>query len=351
VEPETRKRRRLSRIGVAVALAVTGALGLALDWPEVRRVLGQADWTVSPLALLCTSLFYGCLSYGFAVLSAIFGIRMEQRILVAIGFVSIALNHLLAAGGVAGHSLRLLLMRRRGIAAGDILAASLFHSYLNNVALVALLPAGLIYLTVDHPFSAPQLMVVGVATGLLLLAFGLATVTLFVDRLRAPVFRTAAAAWRALTRRDDLGGLLRDLDQALGRGVAAIRTRPVVLALPLGLIATDWAFSVLAMAACFHALGDPVRPGVLLTGFAVGVTAGLVSMVPGGLGVQEGSMAGVYALLGVPFEQAVLAAVLFRVVYYLIPFGAALGLYWHLASDAARPPARLSEDSLGSRGN
>jgi uncharacterized membrane protein YbhN (UPF0104 family) len=104
-------------------VAVTGALGLLLDWPEVRRVLGQADWTVSPLALLCTSVSYGCLSYGFAVLSAIFGIRMAQRMLVAIGVVSIALNHLLAAGGVAGHSLRLLLMRPRGIAAGDILAA------------------------------------------------------------------------------------------------------------------------------------------------------------------------------------------------------------------------------------
>jgi hypothetical protein len=35
--------------------------------------------------------------------------------LVAIGFVSIALNHLLA-GGVTGHSLRLLLMRPRGMA-------------------------------------------------------------------------------------------------------------------------------------------------------------------------------------------------------------------------------------------
>jgi uncharacterized membrane protein YbhN (UPF0104 family) len=79
VEPETRKQRRRRRIGVVVAVAVTGALGLLLDWPEVRRVLGQADWTVSPLALLCTSVSYGCLSYGFAVLSAIFGIRMERR--------------------------------------------------------------------------------------------------------------------------------------------------------------------------------------------------------------------------------------------------------------------------------
>jgi hypothetical protein len=41
-------------------------------------------------------------------------------------------------------------------------------------------------------------------------------------------------------------------------------------------------------------------------------------------------MTAVYALLGVPFEQAVLAAILFRAVYYLIPFLISLGFYWRL---------------------
>ena len=51
-------------------------------------------------------------------------------------------------------------------------------------------------------------------------------------------------------------------------------------------------------------------------------------MVPGGMGVQEGSMAGVYGLLGVPFEQAVLVSLVFRVVYSVIPFGVSLSLYY-----------------------
>ena len=53
-------------------------------------------------------------------------------------------------------------------------------------------------------------------------------------------------------------------------------------------------------------------------------------MVPGGLGVQEGSMAGVYHLLGVPLEQAVLVSLLFRLVYYVIPFGVSLAFYWYV---------------------
>ena len=46
----------------------------------------------------------------------------------------------------------------------------------------------------------------------------------------------------------------------------------------------------------------------------------MVSMIPGGLGIVEGSMAGIFYLFGVPLEQATLASVLFRVIYYLVPF-------------------------------
>jgi len=100
----------------------------------------------------------------------------------------------------------------------------------------------------------------------------------------------------------------------------------LVLALLLALTVVDWVSTVTALWFCFYALGNPIGIGTLLTGFSFGVTAGFISFVPGGLGVQEGSMAGIYALLNVPIRTAVLAAILFRVVYYFIPFLASLGV-------------------------
>jgi uncharacterized protein (TIRG00374 family) len=67
---------------------------------------------------------------------------------------------------------------------------------------------------------------------------------------------------------------------------------------------------------------------------------GLVSMIPGGLGAQEGSMGAVYALLGVPLEQAMLAAILFRAVYYLVPFLISLAFYRRLL----REPGKLAPE-------
>jgi uncharacterized protein (TIRG00374 family) len=122
----------------------------------------------------------------------------------------------------------------------------------------------------------------------------------------------------------------------LTRGVTGMRAHRSLLLVLVGLTVADRTCSVAALWFCFDALGDPISLGVLLTGFSMGVTAGVLSMVPGGLGVQEGSMASVYALLGVSLQQAALAAILFRVVYYLIPYLASLGLYWRLLRQVGR---------------
>lgn len=103
-----------------------------------------------------------------------------------------------------------------------------------------------------------------------------------------------------------------------------------MLVLLSALILADWGATVLVVIFCFSAFGDPIGLGVLITGFAVGIAVGLFSMIPGGLRAQEASMAGIYSLLGIPLEQAVLVSLLFRLVYYFVPFGVSLVLYRRL---------------------
>jgi uncharacterized membrane protein YbhN (UPF0104 family) len=55
-------------------------------------------------------------------------------------------------------------------------------------------------------------------------------------------------------------------------------------------------------------------------------------MIPGGLGVQEGSMTAIYVGFGVDPEQAVLAVLAFRLVYQTVPFVISLPLYKRLMS-------------------
>ena len=120
------------------------------------------------------------------------------------------------------------------------------------------------------------------------------------------------------------------------RGVTSIRHRPGVLLILLLVAIGDWVGTVAALWFCFAALGTFLGVGTLITGFSLGITAGFISMVPGGLGVQEGSMVGIYTLLGVPVRTAVLAAILFRIVYYFVPFLISLGFYHRLLRESSK---------------
>jgi len=125
----------------------------------------------------------------------------------------------------------------------------------------------------------------------------------------------------------DIMASLNTFDSSLSFGWREARQKPLMAASILGLMIANWAFMLVVLWFCFYALGGPIKPDVLITGFTIGIAAGNVSMVPGGFGVQEASMAGIYALMGVSLTKALLSVILFRVCYDIIPYIASWGLY------------------------
>lgn len=321
--------RQLIITGSVLLLTMLGVVILAWNWGQVRQVLGQADWKLMAVALVFSALSYICLTCGFVLISRLFGVQMGQRLLFEIGFVSFALGHLVASGGVAGYSLRFLLIKKRGLPIKGVVVASLFHSTLNNLFLFALVPIGLVFLLLNYPLSRDQVLDISLAAGLLFVLVVLVFLVIFSEPFRARALQIVGKVGRNFTRHE-VERRLEDFNLTLTQGVGLIRVHPFALALPLMLAMCDWAAMVAVLGFCFEALGNPISLTVLVIGFAVGIAVGLLSMIPGGLGVQEGSMAAVYALLGMPFGQAVLAAILFRTVYYFIPFLVSLAFYWQL---------------------
>ena len=315
-------------MAAAVALlALAGVVVVLLDWREVQGAVVEADWRPVLLGLGVMGGSYAVQSYSYGLLNRSFGVRLGLPHLLSVGFVSSVM--IAAVGGVAGHSLRLLLMARRGVPTEDAMAPSLFHGYLESLVFFALIPTGLAYLSVAHPLPPGVAALLAAGAGILGVAFALTAVVFFVGRVRAVALRTVGLAWRVATRRSMEEGL-RGFEDTLDRGFRQLRSRPPELVVPLALIAADRLSRVAIVWCCFQALGGGIDPSVVLTGFAIGVAVGVMSMIPGGLGVQEGSMAGAYHLLGVPLEQAVLVSLMYRLVYYMVPFGISLLFYWHV---------------------
>jgi uncharacterized protein (TIRG00374 family) len=334
MKPTTRSHHRLVTV-LILAITIIGVVVVALDWQDMRQVLVEADWRYLPLVLLFTFFSYTFYSYAYAFVSQLLGIQMGKRELAEVCFISTVVNHVLTTGGVVGYSLRYLLMKMYNVTLKDVLTSSILHYYLTSLDMLTFLPLSFIYLLLNA--AVPR--GVAIALGLMTLVFGLVLIlitglVLFPSR-RRPIISLLARLGKRILQRDYITWLSQ-LDETLTRGTEAIRHKPIRLVWIMLLTLFDFACSIIAMGFVFEALGPPVKAGALVTGYVIGIMAGLLSMVPGGLGVQEGSMAGIFALLGVRLEQAVLAAILFRILYYLLPYFLILPFYNRLLQRAGK---------------
>ncbi len=332
MEPEKPIRQRNIILPVLV-LIILAALVIVLDWEEVNPIFGQADWNFTLIALLSTAVSYFVLSSSYALVNRLFGIRLGWRALLGIGFVSATMNNMVTFLGLAGHSLRVVLSKRHEIEPGKITAASIFHALLHNLMMFILPAAGLTWLAITRAISGERALVLSITAGFLVILLVGVTFVIFYTPLRSPILRIVGKVWLSVLHRD-VSGFLTDLDNAMHEALHAIQFHRLSLVITLVLMAADWVLGVVTLWFCFNALGSAPDFGVMLTGYSVGILAGNIVMLPGGLGVQEASMAGMYALMGVSFGQAALAAILFRLVYEFVPFFASLLFYRSLIRGA-----------------
>ena len=322
-------RRSKTIILILAAFVVVAAILIALKWKEVSQVLAQATWQYTALAVVACLASDACLSFGYVLVNRAFSIKMGSLELLEIGFVSSTLNNVMALAGAPAHSMRVMLTKQRGVDSGEIIAASLFHSFVSNVVILALFIVGLVSLLFGHVVlgSSPATVIFGVI--IVVALFVLVTAIMIVRSLRKWILRMVKTVWKWVSHRD-ISPFMDDLDEALSKGLGGFkRHRLLLIGLALVEVA-DWALSAGGLWFCFAALGEGPSLNVLVAGFSIGISAGNLSMVPGGLGVQEASMAGVFALLGVSFAHAALAAILFRVANNFIPFFVSLPFYTHL---------------------
>lgn len=314
-------------IFLAVSLFLLfGVVAIITNWNEVTKVTSEANWHLSLVALLFSAISYFLIGYSFLIISRIFGIAMKARHLIEIGYVTNVLDSLLPAAGVPGLSLRVLIMQRRGLETREAVAPSLFRSYFNNLIFIWFLPVALVYMLLSHHLTGELITVFGVAVGLIILFLLATTAGVFITSSRRRILDAVRHIWWVLTRRN-IERTLDDFESTFGNGVNLIRSNPRVLIPTISVIAGAWLTTTAALWFCFVALNTEVGFGLVFTGFFIGRTVGVISFLPGGMGTQDASMVGFYALFGVPLAQAVLVALLFRVVYYFIPFAISIGFY------------------------
>lgn len=314
------KNRYYLIIAIAAVLAIFGIIVALLDYQKISRLLARTDVNYIYLALLFTAVSYLAQSLSFWAANRIFQIKIPFAELLEIGFVSSVLINILSAAGVPGHTYRVLTMKRGEVSAGDVTAVSIFHSYFNNAVFFLLMPFAITYVLWTNLFTVKESISLAAASALFLALFVLSTAALFKKKFREALLRLAGAIAGAANKKYNISPFFANFSAATERGKIYSLKHRFMLFLLVFFLLLDWITMIMAFGYCFSAFGEKIVFGKLLVGFTAGIVAGAVSLIPAGLGFQEGSMAGAFVILGLSLETAVLAILLFRTVYYLFPF-------------------------------
>jgi uncharacterized protein (TIRG00374 family) len=281
------------------------------------------------LPALATFGSYLTMAWSYQGIARTAGYTLPFAEMFRITLVANTANYLLSTGGLSGFALRMYLFARRGIPAGSAVLISLVQTLLTNLVLLGFVAWGFVLLMLSHNLVGRDL----IAATALLVAFGIVVVVTSIALVRRRwrrrlLYATTRLLDRSLARlaphRRPARSTLRRFQHNLNVGFDFLMQRPHDMLGPTFFIVLDWIFTLLVLYTAFIAIGTPVAMSHVIAGFAIGMFFSIASLVPGGLGILEGSMAAVFVGLGVQYEQAVVAILIFRAAYYGLPVLASL---------------------------
>ncbi len=337
-------------VGSAAALLLLGAVvGSRLD--QVLRAGEAVSWAWVAGALVCALIGHAMAGLALSETLAVLGHALGAPTVLGIALVSTTANYMLSAGGATGFALKAHLLHKRRVPIATTITASAVTSAILYAVLAVILAQGLATLLLRA--GGARVAVLESAFGLVvLLALAAMILAAFFNRtargrLTHRLFRMTNRAAFSLSQREIPPEDFTAFEMQLTQGLARIRSGRGRLTATVLYTCLDWGFAMTAFGLCFRAVGVHLPPAALVAAFTAGQAATLIPVLPGGLGAAEGSIAALMAGMGVDAGASLVAALLFRLCYYVVPSLLSVLVLWGLkVSEPAvlREAADLSRD-------
>ena len=291
-----------------------------VDTEKTLDLVSAADYALLALAVVlevCALLGYANLTrYILRVLD----IRMRLYEVLSVTVGSLAVSHLLSAGGVGGWVVTYNALRRRGAPHGLVFVAIAAQQFFNYIVLWILFAVSLAYLIVARGQSIGHYLVAILLIALLLWLTGYG-VYLYNHRtkMRRRVAQVARLVNR-ITRRETIQeGHVDDWLDHLFAGMRRMTSHRGAFRRTFLYACGFWSFDMLCLYLTFFAFDYRVGVVYLVLGYVVAYAVGTLAPTPGGLGAVEGLMIALYAGFGVPSATAVAVVLVYRLINFWLP--------------------------------
>ena len=317
------RKRGWTSVATVVTLVALFGLTYALrdqiyeTYTNIQRVYYWVLFLIIPWEILNyyaqSKLFLGLFA---AIKAKVIRYKFMYRVCLELNFV----NTVFPSGGVSGISYLSVRLKPKGISTAQSTLASLMKQLVIFISFQILMAFGLLLLAVD-----------GKASGLLILITGSIVTTMAIGTL---LFAYIIGSKRRIN--DFLMFFTNILNRTLSfftkkkESISTERTKEVITELheqylkvqnnlhqlkkPLvyGLLANT--AEILVIYTVYVAFGQWVNPGAVIIAYAVANFAGLISVLPGGVGIYEALMTAVLAAGGIPASLSLPVTIMYRIL-------------------------------------
>ncbi|MGD8374209.1 MAG: lysylphosphatidylglycerol synthase transmembrane domain-containing protein [Candidatus Woesebacteria bacterium] len=319
-----------------------GAVGLVVffAWSDIIAALDQIWkldlWVLSLIVVAQFIAFFAIAkvySHFFKAIDQPIKLRELISVAIELNFV----NHVFPSGGVSGFSYLALRLKHDGVSAAKSTLAQLVRFVFTFSSFIVLLIAAIIFLAIEDKVNS---FIILIATAITVsIIFG-AIGVIFVIGSKERIASFSHGAAKILNK------IIHFFRRKYPETIRLTKVEKTFLELhddyhvlkgDLGKMGAAFGWALVANIAevtsvyiAFIAHGTWVDPGAVIIAYAVATIAGLLAILPGGLGIYEPLMAAVLASAGVPAGIAVSATLVSRVIILAVALSTGYVLY-HLA--------------------
>jgi len=223
-------------------------------------------------------------------------------------------------------------LKKRNIPVGTTFSVSMLQGVLTNITVIVLFCISMTALVMRENLTGFQLsiLIIPIAFASLMILFML--LIIFGEKSSTQVLEIMLKLTATMERwlRRSPGTWVARIQQGSSQVLdilSIFRKQKQNMGLPVILVLFDWVFAMICLYYCFLAINHPLHWTIIASVYFVGIFLSFVFIATGGLGVMEGGMTAVFFEFGVPWETALAAVLIYRLVYYLLPLFAVIPSY------------------------
>lgn len=286
------------------------------------------------LSLFVSGAIYVCMGMSLWEILKLLGKKIPVLDCINIAFVSTTVNYIVSTAGLSGFALRTHLLGKRGVPLSTSAISSMVITVLLYIVLFVIIIQGTLLYALSFGTSSKEMIKSFFAVIGIVLVGGAVTAFLLNNSFRYNLMRNCFI-WLNRFIYKFFGKLIPRNNFAtfamqVNNGITTIHNEKSKMTGAIIYVCLDWILTILVLYLAFLAVGVKIGIGILLVGFAIGMATTLIPVLPGGLGAMEIAMATVFSRAGIDWDTALMAALIYRVIYYVIPGIMSVFIYWGL---------------------